>query len=454
MVINKEAEEQSVADFYDGKSIFITGGTGFLGKVLIARLLLDCPKIKNIYLMARGKRGVSVEKRIIELRDNFVFSKLKIENPEALKKIVPIVGDITTPGLGISADDENELIEKVSIVFHVAATVKFNLPLREALKNNVEGTMQVLSLCKRMKNIQMLVHVSTAYAHCLKDVIEEKLYPPPMDFTDLYLQLKGADDKDISKIIGSWPNTYTFTKSLAEHYLAKNRGNIPVTIVRPSIVAPIEEGPLEGWLDNWYGATGILAAIDKGFLRILMGSNQNLVDLIPVDYVANLSIIVAAKESHQDVAVYNSCSSSSNPLTLRQLIDFFISKPDEKRDYIFLSNKVNFITKYKWIVMLLSFVMSIIPAHISDVLRRLQGKRPRYVNIVSRILTNRESLDFFTSHSWVFKNDETRSLFSSLSPQDQQTFPCDPTTISWPQYMAKYKDGVRRFLDSKINYLD
>lgn len=60
-------EYTSVKDFYRGRSIFITGGTGFMGKVLVEKLLRSCPGIKNIYLLMRPKKGQNVQQRLDEL---------------------------------------------------------------------------------------------------------------------------------------------------------------------------------------------------------------------------------------------------------------------------------------------------------------------------------------------------------------------------------------------------
>lgn len=60
-------EYTSVRDFYRGRSIFITGGTGFMGKVLVEKLLRSCPDIKNIYLLMRPKKGQDVQQRLQEL---------------------------------------------------------------------------------------------------------------------------------------------------------------------------------------------------------------------------------------------------------------------------------------------------------------------------------------------------------------------------------------------------
>lgn len=57
----------SVKDFYRDRSIFVTGGTGFMGKVLVEKLLRSCPEIRNIYVLIRPKRSQDAQERLREL---------------------------------------------------------------------------------------------------------------------------------------------------------------------------------------------------------------------------------------------------------------------------------------------------------------------------------------------------------------------------------------------------
>lgn len=61
------SEESEIANFYKGQVIFITGATGFLGKVLIWKLLHSCPDVDSIYVLVRPKRGKSMDSRVDEL---------------------------------------------------------------------------------------------------------------------------------------------------------------------------------------------------------------------------------------------------------------------------------------------------------------------------------------------------------------------------------------------------
>lgn len=56
-----------ISQFYTDRSVFITGGTGFMGKVLVEKLLRSCPGIKNLYLLIRPKRGQETTARLNDL---------------------------------------------------------------------------------------------------------------------------------------------------------------------------------------------------------------------------------------------------------------------------------------------------------------------------------------------------------------------------------------------------
>jgi hypothetical protein len=86
-----------------------------------------------------------------------LFGKLKAQMDSATlsRKVVGIPGDLTMPDLGLSASDRQLLTDRVSIVFHVAATVRFDEPLKRAVLINTRGTKLVLDLAQEMKNLEV-----------------------------------------------------------------------------------------------------------------------------------------------------------------------------------------------------------------------------------------------------------------------------------------------------------
>ena len=144
-----------IAEFFKGKSVFITGATGFMGKVLVEKLLRSCNEVKCIYVLLRPKKGLDVKSRLIKLFQVKIFEKIIENEPEQLCKVVAIEGDINLPGLGISDEDMKRLVKDVSIVFHSAATIRFDEPLRTAVNLNVLGTRRVVQLCHKLTNIEV-----------------------------------------------------------------------------------------------------------------------------------------------------------------------------------------------------------------------------------------------------------------------------------------------------------
>lgn len=180
----EDLNASKVAKFYAGKNVLITGGSGFLGKVLIWKLLETCKGINKIYVLIRSKGNLTAEKRLVQLLKGKPFC-FKYDSTDLLKKVAAIESDMTIAGLGLSEEDRVNLQEQVNIVFHSAASVKFDAPLKENLRDNVYGTRSIVDLCNGMKNLNALVHVSTAYSNCQSRDIAEELQPLKMDVDDV-----------------------------------------------------------------------------------------------------------------------------------------------------------------------------------------------------------------------------------------------------------------------------
>lgn len=90
--------------------------------------------------------------------------------------MIPIGGDVTQLGLALSTEDKQRMSE-VSVIFHVAANVRFDDMLRDAVLLNTRGTREVVKFAETLKNLVVMMHVSTTYSNPDKYVIEEKVRP-------------------------------------------------------------------------------------------------------------------------------------------------------------------------------------------------------------------------------------------------------------------------------------
>lgn len=309
-----ETKLSPVNQLFAGRSVFITGASGFIGRVLLEKLLRSYQGIKRIYILLRPKRNMPPLERLHgHVLNAPIFDKIRLmkNGQELLDKIVVVSGDIGQPELGISDSDMKLMLDdkSLSIVFHSAATVKFDEPLKTAIRFNLIATQSVINLCRRIPNLICLCHVSTAYANSDmmgEQIIEEKIYPMRQT-PEQIIKLEGLLDEETlqvikSHLIGKLPNTYTYTKSLAEHLIALEASDLPVAIVRPSIVTASWREPLPGWVDNLNGPTGLILAVGKGLLRSMHVKKDAKADIIPVDVVVNAMIAssyFAAKTSNK-----------------------------------------------------------------------------------------------------------------------------------------------------------
>ncbi|GFX72304.1 fatty acyl-CoA reductase 1 [Trichonephila clavipes] len=126
----KQNNYQSITEFYNGKSIFITGAAGFLGVVLLESLLRIFSGIQSIYILLRPKKGLSPQERKKEILSRTIFNELKKTNPNVFEKIHVVEGDVSLPNMGMSDEDLLKITENVTIVFHCAASINFFKPFR------------------------------------------------------------------------------------------------------------------------------------------------------------------------------------------------------------------------------------------------------------------------------------------------------------------------------------
>uniref|UniRef100_A0A1B0G9J6 Fatty acyl-CoA reductase n=1 Tax=Glossina morsitans morsitans TaxID=37546 RepID=A0A1B0G9J6_GLOMM len=423
-------------NFYYGQNILITGGTGFLGKILLNKLFTACPGIDQIYMLVRQKKNSNVTKRLEEIFNDPIFDTMKMMKPKFRHHIISIPGDCMLPDLGLSPEDRRILIENVNIVFHMAATVRFDEKLKIAMQINAAAARDIMLLCNEMKNLKSCLHISTAYSYCPQARIEEKFYAAPGNTKNLILLTECTPDKLLDSMT-------------------------QMQISLHAVISTYNE-PVSGWIDNFYGPTGVIAGAATGIIRTVRCRPHGFADMVPVDMCVN-SIIAASwdiakkynstitlKENGEKLTltpkVYNFCSSKENKITwgdfTNKTANYGTMYPTTKAIwYICYANRPNRIMH-----LLSIFCLHYLPATILDCFSLIIGKKPRLLKTYKKIHRFMHVIEYFAMRQWDFGIDNVRDLWNSLSERDKELFFFDMNQLDWDRFLQQYILGVRRYL--------
>ncbi|CAB3257546.1 unnamed protein product [Arctia plantaginis] len=448
------SEESQVKTFYTGKNFFITGGTGFVGLCLTEKILRCIPDAGKIYLLMRPKKGKEINERLEEFPKNPVFEKLLQSNStDVFKKLTPISGDVGEENLGLSPQDRQMLVDNVNVVIHSAATLDFQENLRPTIKINLLGTRRVMELCKDAKNLKVMVHVSSAYVNSFLTEAHEKVYEAPEDPDKVISLINTLNDQELDeiepKLLKDHPNTYTFTKHLAEHEVVKCADLFPCTIVRPTMIVAAWKEPLPGWTCSKVGPQGFLMGAAKGVVRRLPLAKQNVADYIPVDVVINELLIAGweAAKNKSGLSVYHCSSSTCNPFRW-----FMIENEVNALLHTYPLKSAVWYPHLKFVPTLLMFRLSAIlvhffPAVLLDMVLRITGGRPILIRLHKNVWSSLNRLERFIFSEWKFYNPNTIELEKKLNKSDKELFFIDISSLQWLQYFTTLHLGVRRYLN-------
>ena len=246
------------------ESAFVSGGGGFLGSYVVEGLL-DAG-FQRIYVLARRSASRNVQERLQALwwRRPALLNELG-------KRIVPVEGDITCERLALDRERYRELAGEVSHIVHTAAEIGVNETAERFGAVNVDGTLNMLLFAdeaQKSGGLARFVHVSTAYVAGTRNgyIREDELHAE--GFNSLYEQSKyGAE---------------LLVRDFAESF--------PVSIVRPAqIVGDTKTGFVATFNTLYYPMKLYL----KGQLPVIPVSAQQRLNMVPVDYVADLVVKTA-----------------------------------------------------------------------------------------------------------------------------------------------------------------
>ncbi|XP_044735577.1 putative fatty acyl-CoA reductase CG5065 [Chrysoperla carnea] len=451
----------SIPEFYRNQSIFITGANGFMGKVLVEKLLRSCPDLEKIYILLREKRGRDIQTRFNAMVNIPLFDRVKKEKPGICEeKLVIINGNVKELNLGLSDEDKQLLEEKVSIIFHAAASVRFDDPLKDAVLLNTRGTRELMKMALNMKKLKVLLHVSTTYCNTDKKDVHEIVYPPHADWKKTIEIAENYNDEVLQMLTLSYinplPNTYTFAKSLAEHVVNDmSKGVIPAVIFRPSIVISSAHEPVKGWIDNFNGPIGLLAACAKGILRTTCSDRNIISDFIPVDIAIKAMVAAAWKkgteseDKQKEITVINSSNIHNSTIKAMTLDDVTQTGKNLAHETP-LNNMLwvpdGTITKCRVYNFIRVITLHIIPAIFIDMLLRLAGHNFSLLKIQRKIYVANMALHYFITNQWHFRNNNFMDLQSKILDCDLKDWDYDFTTENLQKYMFYCLIGVKQFL--------
>ncbi len=299
------------------------------------------------------------------------------------RRVTVVRGDVGTDGLGLD-DDGRAVLAASDVVIHSAATVAFDAPLDRAVEVNLLGPHRLAETIREVcgesgSALPRLVTVSTCYVAGNRrgTAPEEPVRDNPF-FVDIdwrqevsaARRTRADADAESRKperlaefaeqarsVLGpaggpalserteqlrrdwvadsmveagraraaslGWPDAYALTKALGEVALEETHGELPVSIVRPSIIESAMSEPTPGWIRGFRMAEPIILSYARGLLKEFPGVPEGVIDVIPVDLV--VTAILAAAASPPDAGerpdIVQVASGSANPLQYQVLVD-------------------------------------------------------------------------------------------------------------------------------------
>ena len=441
-----------------------------MGKVVAEKLLRSTPDVKRILLLVRPKKDKTPDERFTELLESSVFEHLRSQRPDfeafAREKCGVVTGDLLEPRMGIDPAVWESMCGEVNLILHNAATILFDEPLEDALRNNTMGALNVLGLAKECRFLESFVHCSTAYVNpaiTAPQTVREEVYPTIEEMTDdpeaLLEELLATDPQvlkiRLKSILGRFPNTYTLTKNLTEQMLLRRRGSTPICILRPSIVASAWDSPQRGWIDNVNAAGAYYLLGSLGMLKYVWGKAHYVGDLIPVDFVANASIVAARHCANvtDHVPVFHITSSHRNPIRWGKARDYMEAytrnHPPPKAlgpcDLHFMEHGWSYFGSY-WLNQKLPAMAYQAFANSPIGSAQHRDNSVQLNKVMGKARTVAETFRFFVNNEWTYTTTKLMKMFDTLSPADRKEFNFDPLSIDWDSYNRCMSWGLRYFV--------
>ena len=497
-----------IADALSGRTLLVTGSTGFLGKSIVEKLLRSVPEVGRINLAIRSSaRRPAADRLAREVLSSPAFKRLREEIgedrfealAEAKLRVLPI--DLGVDGLGLD-DASREQLRACEIVIHSAAAVEFDNPADLSAQTNLLGAVRLVEALRAAGGRPHLVHVSTAYVGArLRGIVREELpHDPGLNWRHeaaVLTRLRpGVEEESrspewmerfaaqarsrmgpagvplaartVERLRDRWvkdrlvergrtqaralgfTDIYSFTKAMAERAVVELHGDIPLSIVRPSIIESALAEPFPGWLEGFRMAEPIILAFGRAAVSDFPGLPDGLLDIIPLDLVVNTVLAVAANSPPAaEPRFYHAASGTRNPLRLRDIYDqagaYFTEHPLRDRHgqavglptWTFPTraeilargrNALRVVGGAQWLVERLPLGAGVAP--VSDSLTEQRERLERSLNLA-------ELYGVYTEVDCRFDTRNVTALWETVPAGERAVFPFDPAVYDWTHYFQK-----------------
>ncbi len=467
-----------------GKHILLTGTTGFVGKLVLEKLLRQTPEVGGVYLLIRGDARARFQ---AEIAASSVFESLKRSEPERFgalcsSRVHCIAGEITEPRFGLSRREFRALAERIDAIVNCAASVNFREELDRALTINTLSLQYLAELAEAAGNVPV-VQVSTCYVNGFNrgDMREQVVAPARAQLPrhrDGYYEVgpliaalqdkiealreryRGRELKVQLVALGAreasahgWNDSYTFTKWLGEQLLLKAQRGYPLTILRPAIVESALRDPAPGWIEGVKVADAILLAYAREKVQFFPGRRSGVIDVIPADLVANSIVLSLAEQFLEpgEQRIYQCCSGARNPLTVGEFIDHLVSEARQnhgaytrlfarrpRRPLVAVDRRL-----FAVVALCLRGLLGAVERLLAGVGLRRRLKLRRNLNTgieLSAIFA------FYSNPQYVFHSEQLLALAERMGPADRELYPVDAAAIDWSNYLRKvHMAGLDRY---------
>ncbi|KAM5559115.1 fatty acyl-CoA reductase 2, chloroplastic [Rosa sericea] len=484
-----------IVKFLKGKGFFITGGTGFLAKVLIEKILRTAPDVGKIYLLIKAKnKEAAMERLKSEIISTELFKGLRQTYGKSyqafmLSKLVPVVGNVCESDLGLGDDIAALIAKEVDVVINSAANTTFHERYDVALDINTKGPCHLMAFAKKCKRLKLFLQVSTAYVNGQRQgrIMEKPFYIgesitgenstsdtlpgfDPLDVENeikLAMNSKGAyEDNEVAqkmKDLGlerarkyGWQDTYVFTKAMGEMLIDDMRGDVPVVIIRPSVIESTCKEPFPGWMEGNRMMDPIVLYYGKGQLTGFLVDPNGVLDVVPADMVVNATLAAIAKHGmaqKPDINVYQITSSVVNPLDFQELsrlmYEHYNSSPcmDSKGMPINVPSMKLFssmedFSAHIWRDATQRSGLTALASSNGKLSQKLETMCRKSVKQAKYLASIYEPYTFYGGR---FDNSNTERLMESMSEEEKKKFGFDVGSLDWKDYITNvHIPGLKR----------